>query len=79
MYGSPVRRHSLHTHVMREERVNYSEFLRAACRSRVGENLVGYVPGCVFIRNLPVCGMTLGLWYDVLGERWLPSLKARSG
>lgn len=44
MYGSPVRRHSLHTHVMLEERVNYSEFPRAACRSRVGGNLVGYAP-----------------------------------
>ena len=78
VYGSPVWRHSLHTHVMLEERGNCSEFPRAACRSRVGGNLVGYVR-CVFIRNLPVCGMTLGLWYDVRGERLLPSLKARSG
>lgn len=58
MYGSPVRRHSLHTHVMREERVNYSEFLRAACRSRVGGNLVGYAP-LIRIHPEPPC-----MWHD---------------
>ena len=57
MYGSPVRRHSLHTHVMREERGNCSEFLRAACRSRVGENLVGYVR--MRIHPEPPC-----MWHD---------------